>query len=320
MRLGVFLALFNNQPLEKALDYVKSVGLDTVEVGTGNYPGNPHCDPFKLLKSKDRQLEFLSFFESRGIQISALSCHANPIHPDKKIAKQHAETQRATIELAAELGIGRINTFSGCPGGGPKDETPNWVTCPWPSDFLQVLEYQWNDVAIPYWSDEAKFAQAHKVRIGLEMHPGFMVYNPETLLRLRKACGKSIGANFDPSHLWWQGIDPVAAVLELKDAIFHVHAKDTAINPYTTMKNGVLDTKHYGKELERSWVFRSVGYGHDAIFWKNFVSALRMVGYDHAVSIEHEDSLMSVNEGLSKAIEMLKSVLLTESTGAMWWA
>lgn len=320
MRLGVFLALFGNQPLDTALDYAQKLGLDTVEVGTGNYPGDPHCKPAELLKSKPKFEEFKDKFAKRGITISALSCHGNPIHPDKKIAKEHALIQRQTIELAAKLGIQNVVTFSGCPGGSAKDTTPNWVTCPWPPDFLQSLEYQWNDVALPYWKDEAAFALKHKVRLCFEMHPGFIVYNPESLQKLRKACGKNIGANFDPSHLWWQGMDPIAALLELKDCLFHVHAKDTNINPYNTAKNGVLDTKHYGDELGRSWVFRTVGYGHDAMFWNNFISTLRMIGYDGAISIEHEDGLMSVNEGLTKAVEFLNGVIMKEKTGGMWWA
>lgn len=320
MRLGVFLALFGNQSLDTALDYVQKLGLDTVEVGTGCYPGDPHCKPAELVGNQPRQKEFLAQFERRGIRISALSCHANPIHPDAAFAKAHAETQRLTIRLAAELGIGRINTFSGCPGGGPDDKTPNWVTCPWPDDFTKIIDWQWNEKVIPFWQAESKFAREHGVNIGLEMHPGFVVYNPETLLKLRSSAGDNIGANFDPSHLWWQGMDPIAAIRELAGAIYHVHAKDVNIDPINTTKNGVLDTKHYSNELQRSWVFRTVGFGHDTLFWRNFVSTLRLVGYDDTISIEHEDSLMSVNEGLSKAIEFLRGVLLTEERGGMWWA
>lgn len=321
MRLGVFLALFGNKDLETTLDYVKQVGLDTVEVGTGNYPPDTHCKPAELLGNKEAQKRFLDQFESRGIKISALSCHANAVHPDPKIAAEHARIQRETIQLAGELGIDRINTFSGCPGGGPDDRTPNWVTCPWPDDFLDILKYQWNQVLIPFWKKESEFARDHGVKIALEMHPGFSVYNPETLLRLREAAGDNIGANFDPSHLWWQGMDPLVALRELGgDVVYHVHAKDVRVDPINTAKNGVLDTKHYGGELARSWVFRTVGYGHDELFWRDFVSTLRMIGYNYVISIEHEDSIMSVNEGLTKAVAVLKNVLLTEEPGGMWWA
>lgn len=320
MKLGVFLALFGNKDLDTTLDYIQKVGLDTVEVGTGNYPPDTHCKPADLIGKQKAQTEFLDKFKKRNMSISALSCHANPIHPDKEIADAHAKVQRDTIRLAAELGINQINTFSGCPGGGPEDKTPNWVTCPWPEDFLKILDWQWNEVIIPFWKKESEFARKLGVKIALEMHPGFSVYNPETLLKLRSAAGDNIGANFDPSHLWWQGMDPIVALRELGDAVYHVHAKDVNIDPINTARNGVLDTKHYGEELKRSWVFRSVGYGHDELFWKNFVSTLRMIGYDHAISIEHEDSLMSVNEGLTRAIDMLNRVMLTEETGGMWWA
>jgi sugar phosphate isomerase/epimerase len=152
------------------------------------------------------------------------------------------------------------------------------------------------------------------------MHPGFCCYNPETILKLRAAVGPEIGANFDPSHLLWQGIDPVAAIMALKDCIFHFHAKDTRIDKYNTAVNGVLDTKHYGDVASRSWVFRSVGYGSDTQVWKDMVIALRTIGYDYVMSIEHEDSLMSANEGLKKAISLLKEVMTFEDKGGMWWA
>ena len=173
---------------------------------------------------------------------------------------------------------------------------------------------------IPYWKDLVKFAKAHGVdKIALEMHPGFCVYNTDTMLRLREAVGPEMGANFDPSHLIWQGMEPVAVIRALGDAIFHVHAKDTRMDKYNTARTGVLDTKPYADEIHRSWIFRSVGWGNDELYWKDMVSALRMVGYDYVLSIEHEDSLMSQNEGLTKAVQTLKNVLITEKTGDMWW-
>ena len=223
--------------------------------------------------------------------------------------------------LAEKLGIHQINTFSGCPGDHEGAKYPNWVTCPWPEDFLAVLDYQWNEVLIPYWKETVAFAKAHGVnKIALELHPGFAVYNTKSMLRLREAVGPEIGANLDPSHLFWQGMDPCLVIRELKDAIFHFHAKDTKIDTYNTALNGVLDTEHYGHILNRSWVFRSVGYGHDYAVWKDIISTLRLVGYDYAISIEHEDGLMSQNEGLTKAVEFLKQVLVYEETGQMWWA
>ncbi len=320
MKLGVLTALFSDQPLEKALEYIKNAGLDAIELGAGNYPGTAHCDPDVLLNDDGELDKFKKLIADHGLIISALSCHGNPIHPNKDFARQNHEAQRKAILLAERLGVDVVNTFSGCPGGSDSDKYPNWVTCPWPPHFLEIVEWQWKEKVIPYWKEENDFAREHGIKIALEMHPGFVVYNTETLLKLREAAGEQIGANFDPSHLFWQGIDPIASIRKLGKAIFHIHAKDTKICPYNTPVNGVLDTKHYGDEINRSWIFRTIGYGHDYSFWKDFVSNLRMVGYDGVLSIEHEDSLMSANEGLMKAVAMLKQVILTEELGEMWWA
>lgn len=320
MKIGVFTALFGQQPRDKALDYIAQSGVEAVELGTGNYPGSSHLEVDKLLASEAARKELLHAVESRGLIISALSCHGNPLHPDESIAKEHHETWRKTAELAEKLKVTRVNGFSGCPGDGPNASKPNWVTCPWPPDFTEILEWQWKDRVIPYWAEEAKFAEKHSVKICLEMHPGFVVYNPETLLKLRKAVGDTIGANFDPSHLFWQGIDPIAAIRELGDAIYHFHAKDTKVDAINTSINGVLDTKPYSEEIHRSWIFRTVGYGNGPQVWKDMISNLRMVGYDDVLSIEHEDSLMSAGEGFQKAVAFLKHIITAEDRSEMWWA
>ncbi len=321
MKLGVFTVLLGAKPLDEALKYLAESGVQAVELGCGGYPGTAHVDAGEFLKDESKIENLKNLVAKYNMEISALSVHGNPVHPQKEIAdKFHGDFENAVL-LAEKLGIKMVITFSGCPGDSEGSKYPNWVTCPWPEDFLKVLEYQWNDVLIPYWKKAAKFAQDHGVeKIALEMHPGFCVYNPETLLKLRAAVGDIIGANFDPSHLFWQGIDPIAAIRNLGPAIYHFHAKDTKIDEINTAVNGVLDTKHYGDEIKRSWIFRSVGYGHDYQLWKDIVSNLRMVGYDSVLSIEHEDSLMSVNEGLQKAIRFLKDVMVFENVGGMWWA
>ena len=254
------------------------------------------------------------------MEISALSVHGNPVHPNKDIAKGFDDDFRAASVLAGQLGIDRIITFSGCPGSDPSAKQPSWVTCPWPNEYLEVLDYQWNEVLIPYWREAVKFANSHGVKkIALEMHPGFAVYNPETLLRLRGAVGDTIGANLDPSHLLWQGMDIVEVINYLGDAIYYFHAKDTLINEHNVRKNGVLDTKPYADLAGRSWVFRTMGYGNDAITWKKILSALLVIGYDDTISIEHEDSLMSPKEGLEKAVNFLRDKLVYEKPGEMWW-
>ncbi len=320
MKIGVITNLLGNLPLEEALEYFVSKGIEMVEIGCGGYPGDAHANPDVLLNDEEKFNEFVALLKKYNVEISALSCHANPVHPDKAVAKDFDEAMRKTVLLAEKLGIHQINTFSGCPGDSENAKYPNWVTCPWPNEFGEMLEWQWNEVLIPYWKEFVAFAKAHGVdKIALEMHPGFCVYNPETLLKLRAAVGPEIGANFDPSHLIWQGIEPVAAIRALKGAIFHFHAKDTKVDKYNTAVNGVLDTKPYGDEINRSWIFRSVGYGNDETYWKDIISNLRMVGYDYAISIEHEDSLMSQNEGFTKAIDMLKRAVIKEEPCTMWW-
>lgn len=321
MKLGVFTVLLGDKPLEDALAYLKSKGVEMVEIGCGGYPGRAHCNPDVLLNDVAALKRFKDTINKYGLQISALSVHGNPVHPSKEIARAFDSDLRSCVLLAEKLGVTQINTFSGCPGDSEQSLYPNWVTCPWPDDFTTVLEWQWNEVLIPYWQAFVPFAKQHGVnKIALELHPGFCVYNTASMLRLRRAVGPEIGANLDPSHLFWQGMDPVRVIRELGDCIFHFHAKDTKIDPYNTAVNGVLDTGHYGNEAARSWVFRTVGYGHDEQVWKDIISALRMVGYDYAISIEHEDSLMSPNEGLTKAIDMLQGVLIKEDKGGMWWA
>ncbi len=321
MKLGVFSPALADKSLDDALTYLEEQGAEMIELGTGGYPGTAHCDAAQLISDDEKLAEFKATMAKHHIQISALSCHGNPIHPNKEIAKQFDDTIRDTILLAEKLGITQINTFSGCPGDSEDAKYPNWVTCPWPDDYSKILEWQWNEVLIPYWKKTVAFAKEHGVtKIGLELHPGFCVYNSYTLLKLRNAVGEEIGANLDPSHLIWQGMDPVAVIRELGPAIFHFHAKDTKIDQINTAVNGVLDTQHYSDEIHRSWIFRSVGYGMDAAKWKEIISTLRLVGYDYAISIEHEDSLMTPYEGLGKAISLLKEILIFESKGEMWWA
>ena len=323
MKVGVFAALFRGMKFEDALDYISSVGCEAVEIACGGYVGDALCKPTKLIKDDGAVKAFRDAVESRGLEISALSCHGNAIHPNAEIAQAHHAAFESTVLLAEKLGIDTVITFSGCPGGGPGDETPNWVVCPWPPDFSAAVNWQWEERLIPYWKKTAPWAADHGVtRIALEMHPGFCVYNPETLLRLRGAVGPSIGANFDPSHLFWQGIDPVYAIRAVGEAggMFHFHAKDTKIDPVNARVHGVLDTKSYTDEIHRTWIFRTVGYGHGEDVWRDIVSNLRLVEYDGALSIEHEDGLMSGNEGFEKAVQFLRNLVIKEKRGRAYWA
>jgi sugar phosphate isomerase/epimerase len=320
MKLGVFMVLFAQRPFEEALDYVKAAGCQAVEIGVGGFPGTAHADAVALADDDAAAKRLREAVTARGLEISALSCHGNPLHPKREIAEAHDREYRAAVRLAQKLDVPNVITFSGCPGGGPEAREPNWVTCPWPPDFLETLEWQWRERATPYWAEAAAYARRHGVRVAIELHPGFLAYHTDSFFRLRAIGGETLGVNFDPSHLFWQGMDPLVCVRALGEAIFHVHAKDTWLDGQNMARNGVLDTKPYTDEHERSWLFRTVGYGHGQEFWRQLISALRLAGYDGAISIEHEDSLMSVNEGFASAVRFLQDVVIQEPATQPWWA
>lgn len=322
MKLSVLENLYAAKTLEESLTIITGLGVHTVEMGAGGYPGKAHCNPEELLADTEKFNTFVDTFKKFDVEICALAAHGNPLHPDAATAAAYDKDFRNAVLLAEKLGVDTVVGFSGCPGDSEGSKYPNWVTCPWPDDFLKILDWQWSEKLIPYWKNTAAFAEAHGVtHIAFEMHPGFCVYNPETCLKLRNEVSPVLGANLDPSHLIWQGIDPVAAARYLKGAIYHVHAKDTKIDKYNTAQNGVLDTKHYSDELNRSWVFRTVGYGNGESYWRDLVSNLRLCGYDRVLSIEHEDSVMTIDEGLKKAVEFLKPIVMTEEKPrTMSWA
>lgn len=322
MKLGVFTVLYADRSLEETLEHLAGLGVGAVELGTGNYPGAAHCDPDRLLADPGQALKLRRAVESRGMIISALSQHGNPLHPNPDVASASHETWVKTAQLAELLEVPVVNGFSGCPGDQPGARWPNWVTCAWPEEYAEMLEWQWTEVAIPYWSEQAQLAQRRGVKVALELHPGFLVYHTDSMLRLREAVGERVGANLDPSHLFWQGADPIEVIKTLgrAGAIHHFHAKDTYIDRANVARTGVLDTRHYAEILDRSWTFRTVGYGHDELFWRETISALRAVGYDYVVSVEHEDALASRDEGLSHALALLRSVVFTEPADEMFWA
>lgn len=333
MKVGAFNAPFaGNMSLDATLSYFATLGLQAIEIGTGNYPPGNHCHPGKLLERPDDLDLFLASIKEHGLVLSALSCHGNPLHPSKKTANAHHEVFVDTVALAKKIRERDdwdvvVNGFSGLPAGGPKDKTPNWVVAPWPEDHLAALEYQWNEVAIPYWRHAHQLLCDAGVDFCIEMHPNMLVYTPDSLMRLRQECGSRICANFDPSHLWWQGINVPGAVRWFNDAdgyggnvIRHCHGKDCKVYDSVLARKGVLDTLHYGDEINRAWIFRTVGYGHGEEVWRDVISTLRMCGYDGVISLEHEDSLMSSKEGFEKGVAFLDELVLKQDKGAMTWA
>ena len=320
MKIGVFTPVFGTLKLPEMLAKVRALKhIEAIELGTGGWPGSDHLELDALLDNKTRAAEYRKVIADAGLTISALSCHANPLHPVAATAKAADALYRKTVRLAEQLEVPVVVTFSGCPGDSDASTHPNWITQPWPPEFLEVLEWQWDAKTIPYWREAAHFAGEHGVKVALEAHPAFIVYNVDTALRLRQAVGANLGVNFDPSHFFWQGVDVPTAIRALGDSIFHVHAKDVALDRQNVAVNGVIDTKTYQRMAERSWLFRSVGWGHDELEWKRIVSALRLAGYDYVMSIEHEDALASVDEGLRAAVDLLSRVVLTEPPVKAWW-
>ncbi len=321
MQIGVHTPPLADESLEDALAYLDEIGVDAIEPGVGGYPGDDHLEPATVLDGEERQEAVHDLLEAYEMEISALAVHNNPLHPDDETATRADTELRDAIRLASQLEVDTVTGFSGLPAGGPNDEVPNWITAPWPSEHAEAEEYQW-DVALDYWRDLAAFADEHGVNVAIEMHPNMLVYEPHGMARLREATNDRIGANFDPSHLYWQGIAITDAIRYLgeRDAIHHVHAKDTRVYEEQAREKGVLDTTPYDDEKNRSWLFRSVGYGHDETHWKDIVSTLRMVGYDGTLSIEHEDSLTSSREGLEKAVSFLERAVFREQPGEAYWA
>ncbi len=323
MYVGVLTVPLHGESLEDALSYLSDIGVDGVELAVGGHPGHGggHVDREELLADGDAREDLRATLDEYDMTVSALATHNNPLHPDDETSETADAELREAIELADELDVDAVTTFSGLPAGGPEDEVPNWVTAPWPTEHADAHDYQW-EVAEEYWSDLADHAADHGVDVAIEMHPNMLVYEPTGMLRLREATNDRIGANFDPSHLYWQGIDVTEAIRFLgeEDAIHHVHAKDTKVYEANSRTKGVLDTTPYTEEKDRSWLFRSVGYGHGEEHWKDVVSTLRMVEYDGALSIEHEDSLTSSREGLEKAVDVLDRAVFETNPGDAYWA
>ncbi len=307
MELGLYTDSLPDHTFEEALDVAARVGATGIEIATGGQSSAPHLRIDELLGDAGRRASFAAAFERRGLRIAALNCSAWPMHPS--VGDEHVGLIRSTFRLAAELGVRKVVTMSGCPGDGPAGSTVDFVWYPWPADALALLERQW-DEAIPLWQTLAREAEAAGVeQLAFELHPLHLVYNAPTLHRMREAVGPIIGANLDPSHLFWQGMDPLAIIRALGPAIQHVHLKDTEVNAEQVAVAGVLDQRPFDDPSQRAWVFRTVGSVHDAAFWSAFVTALRDVGYDDVLAIENEDAGLSAEASVEQGARFMRTVL-----------
>jgi sugar phosphate isomerase/epimerase len=307
VRLALYTDSVSERSFDGALDFAQDLGLDAVEIAAGGQSPAPHMNLSELLSDRGAVDGFRDAFERRGIELTALNCSAWPLHPVHDRA--HRQLIRDTIELAGRLGVRTIVSMSGCGGDAREDTTINWVWYPWPPDAVALLERQWRDV-IDLWRELAAHAERHGVeRIALELHPLHLAYNVPTLLRLREAVGPIIGANVDPSHFFWQQIDPIAVVEALGESVYHVHLKDSQVLPEQVALTGVLDNRPFADPRQRAWVFRTVGRAHDAVFWSAFFEALAAVRYEGSLSIENEDVEQPQEEGVAEAAEFARAVL-----------
>jgi sugar phosphate isomerase/epimerase len=287
------------------------LGLAGLEIGMGNWNAAPHAHLPSLLESKEKQQEFLSVFEQNGLSLAALNCSGNQLHPVD--GERQSKIVYDTVRVAELLGVHTIVLMSGLPAGGPNDLKPNWVTCAWPLENREILDWQWNEKLLPYWEKLASFARECGVtKLCIELHGHQLVYNVPALLKLRREIGRSVGANLDPSHLFWMGADPLAAVNALGDAIHHVHAKDTYLNDAALSLTGRLETMGHENVKDRAWSYITLGYGHGEQWWREFCYRLRLNGYDGWLSIEHEDIILSRMEGMRQSIDLLKRTLIQE--------
>src|SRR5579871_3771420 len=308
MRIGMVTDSLGHLPLDALLRTAAELGLQMLEFPCGNWSSAPHVKLDALLDSAAARQEFMAKLRDHGLSLSALNCSGNPLHPGEH-GRQHQAVTSKTIRLAGLMGVGRVVMMSGCPGG-PGDANANWVTTSWPPEAARVLEWQWKEAVIPYWTGLVAEASAAGVsRLCLELHGQQNVYNVASFRRLREAVGPVVGVNFDPSHLFWMGADPLAAIRALGDAIYHVHAKDTRIDTLTAARNGLIDTTPNEDVSARAWSYVTLGYGHDALWWKQFCTALRLSGYDDVLSIEHEDVLLTPLEGVRRSVDLLNEAV-----------
>ncbi|HAU5564404.1 sugar phosphate isomerase/epimerase [Pantoea sp. SM3] len=311
MKLSFCTDSLGHLPFEAMLDKLLELGVYGVEMTTGGWSSAPHLPTEALLGSATQRQNLLKALESRGMSIAALNVSGNPLDPGELGQKHKRDTENA-LALAGELGVKKIVMMSGLPPASPHDTIPNWITytVSWPPTLKNCLDYQWNDVAIPYWQGlVARAKQSGVEKFALENFSSMLVWNPETLFRLRNAVGDMVGLNLDPSHLLWMGADPIAAARALGPAIHHCHGKDVRMERGLVNINGLLETKPVEDVANRAWNYVAVGCGQDLQWWKEFFSVVRMMGYNDWVSLEMEDLTMSVEAGVTSSIAALKQTI-----------
>ena len=308
MKLGFVSDSLSALSFEEVLDHAVRLGVSGVEINTGGWSTAPHFDLVAMKGDAGARKAFSKAFSDRGLEPIALNANGNQLHPVTGVAQ--SACLRDTIVVAGELGIKTVCCMSGLPGGAPGETTPNWVVSSWPPETQTILKWQWEEVLFPYWHDLAELAKEHGVeRLAIELHGNQLVYNVPGLMRLRAEIGPMVGANLDPSHLFWMGADPLAAADALGAAVHHVHAKDTALNAPVQATTSLLDNGSLMDIAARSWSYITLGFGHGEEWWRQFCYRLRVGGYDGWLSIEHEDVILNSLEGLERSVALLSGIM-----------
>lgn len=324
MRLGVYNAILHDRTLPEALEVVRNLGLQGIELNAGGFLPAVHVPRIEdILVSDAARDDYLGIFASYGIEIAGLNCNGNPLHPNLSIGSKHSNDIKTSIRLARRLNQNRVVTMSGLPGGEVGAKVPNWIVNAWNSGSLDVLEHQWN-VANRFWSETDKFAADFGVKVALELHPQNLVFNVPTFLELiDRTSATNIGVELDASHLFWQQMDPIQVVRHLGSHVLHVAAKDVKLNYERAAIVGVLDNSFRRMEptevrtnlggdewvnewpIPAAWDFVAVGRGHDVNYWAEFLRVIDKVDPNMWVNIEHEDTSLGRIEGLEFACRTL---------------
>jgi sugar phosphate isomerase/epimerase len=271
VRVGLFTDGLAHLALSETLDWLEAElpGVRDLEVGTGGYSSKPHCDLDALLADEAERRAWHGALEGRGFRLAALTANGNPLE-----LPEHDRALRDTIRLAAALGVDRVL----CMSGGRAEH------------------------ALPYWRDVVALAARERptLRLCLELEPGSAAYNVSTVERLL-TLGASLTVNVDPSHFFWQMIDPLAAIRRLDGRIGFSHGKDTVLLEERVALDGVLD--------RTSWRYATVGHGHGPDWWTAFVAALQAAGYDDVISVEHEDTSVEPEQGISEGARALAEAI-----------
>jgi sugar phosphate isomerase/epimerase len=321
MKLGILTTLFQDRPLSEVLRVVADLGYETVELPA--WRGSRHLDLDTVLDDGGRGLRNL--VKESGLEISALNDGREgqlvlgpqdwtmdkwaPVQGLAERIKYGTDRLKRAAQAAAALEVPVVTGFVGSP------VWDKWYN--YPSTNERAYELAWELFAERVNPILDEFARCG-VRFAFEVHPTEIAYNLETAEHALEVLGNrsEFGFNFDPSHLVWQGIDPVVFIKRLGKRLYHAHAKDGEVQQDEVRRSGVLSGGSWTRP-DRGFRFRVPGWGD--VDWRRVISALAAVGYDYVLSFEHEDPVMSPEDGCEKAIAFLRPLIIKKSLTSVWW-